>query len=53
MYYDLSDELDRYAKVHRLGFKYDSHYNEDTHKFIGHKLDMIIKRDIIKKNNGS
>ncbi|MFC1514678.1 SGNH/GDSL hydrolase family protein [Candidatus Omnitrophota bacterium] len=48
-YYDLTDGLKNERKKYRLSFKYDGHYNEKTHDYIGRKLIEILKDKVISE----
>ena len=46
-YYDLSTELNQEKEKYNLRFKYDFHYNEKTHEFIGKEFKKIINKLIL------
>ena len=45
-YLDLSDKLQSLQEQQSLTFKYDQHYNPDTHKLIGEILTLYIQENI-------
>ena len=47
IYFDLSSELNRLGQTRNIRFKYDGHYNPETHAFIGNKLTSFLRTRIL------
>jgi len=45
-YFDLSSDLRKERKKRSLSFKYDPHYNKETHDFLGEKFTEILRKII-------
>jgi len=47
IHFDLSSELNHLGRTRNIRFKYDGHYNPETHAFIGEKLTSFLRTGVL------